>query len=163
MTAMRDMVDDINGEINRLGAGSIQASEQDGLPTGWVMVSDGHGIAYGPGAWILEDLSKTDPDDEADDDGIPSGWHSAWAALAGYPDTTRDDELDPASRTATVVSLARQLIATREAGIYPILADALQDAGESGVFLLEQLRRVGAGGMGVNLWVAGWLASEVRS
>jgi len=51
-----------------------------------------------------------------------------------------DQHFDPSWRTSDVVSLARQIVQTRDLHLLPILADALQDAGCDSEEILNQLR-----------------------
>jgi len=52
----------------------------------------------------------------------------------------QDKRFDPRWRTSDVVSLARQIVQTRDIHLLPILADALQDAGCDNEEMLNQLR-----------------------
>ena len=52
---------------------------------------------------------------------------------------------DPAWRTDTAVSLARQMYESREFGAMPILADALQDAGCENTDILNHCRDTAQG------------------
>lgn len=163
---MKTDADRIRTELHRLGANTgasgIVVHEDDTLPAGWVYLSDGHSTCYGPAAWVLDDLRAANPDDESDDEGNPSGWHSAWAALYDYPDHRRSwdeciDDDGPDVRTDTVVSLARNVLETRDLTQLPILADALQDAGCGAEFTLADLRSSQGGRMG-SLFLVAWLA-----
>jgi hypothetical protein len=55
----------------------------------------------------------------------------------------RPATLDPAWRTDTAVTLAKQMYESREFGAMPILADALQDAGSDSEDVLDHCRGPG--------------------
>lgn len=97
-------VEAIRNELVRLDATGtpegIGVYADDELPSGWVRLADGYAHVWGEAVEILAALQTAQPDDETDDDGEPSGWHSAWAAIGDFPDG--DGDLNRAIDNAAV-------------------------------------------------------------
>jgi hypothetical protein len=72
---------------------------------------------------------------------LPTSWRPLFDDIFG--DAFRPVTFDPAWRTDTVVSLAHQMYESRDFGVMPILADALQDAGCDNEDILNHCRGPG--------------------